>query len=90
MKVTFFSNVHRNLSIVSRADRRRDRRTDDDIDMLPVYANALKMTHVHRSLTDKALTPAVNTKSRCRYCVVFMVVTTTCVASVDVGDTFVT
>jgi len=48
----------------------------------------LKMTHVYRSLTDKAFTPTDNTKSVSRYCVAFMVITT-CVASVDVGDTLV-
>jgi hypothetical protein len=54
---------------------RRDRWTDDDIDVPPDYANALKMTHVHRIVTDKAFARADNAKSVSRYCLAFMVVT---------------
>jgi hypothetical protein len=47
------------------------------------------MTRVLRSVTDKAFAPADNAKSVGRYCVVFMVVTTTCFSSIDVSDTLV-
>jgi len=47
------------------------------------------MTHIHRSVTDKAFAPADNAKSVGRYCVVFMVVTKTCFTSVDVSDALV-